>query len=232
MAVAAQTLTQPSLKPMDTRLVALAEPFSAASEQYRLLCQKLDRMALTRTLKVVAVTSSARGEGRSTTAANLAVTAAQDGREVLLVECDLRKPSLGHMLDLAPRAGLADVLTGGAEIGQALCRVGNLSVLCAGEVRDSGSALKSSRVKALLDGLRADYDLIVLDAPPALAMADANRLALQADGVLLVVRADSTPRAVVKLAVEALHGNVLGIVLNGVDPSGSRHARYLYGAEA
>ena len=135
--IPAETLqaTHPAAAP-EKRLVALAAPESPAAEQYRVLYQRLARLAARRPMRVVAVTSAGRGEGRTTTAANLALIAAQEGAPVVLVEADLRRPSLASLFGLAPRAGLAEVLDGTAELSQAVVRVGALSVLCAGEVRD------------------------------------------------------------------------------------------------
>jgi capsular exopolysaccharide synthesis family protein len=208
-------------------LVALNAPESMAAEQYRVLLNRLDRVCTERLLRAIAVSSCARGEGRSLTAANLALTAAREGREVVLVECDLKRPSLSHLFDLAPRAGLAEVAEGKAELPQALSRVGNLAVLCAGEGRDKAAVMSSPRFTAALDTLRASFSLIVLDAPPALALSDAGRLATAADGVILVVRVGETPRDMVRMAVETLSHRLIGIVLNCAEqPSYSRYLRH------
>lgn len=212
----------------DSRLVALAAPDSPAAEQYRVLHHRLLRLAARRPLRVVAVTSAGRGEGRTTTAANLAVTAAREGRATVLVEADLRRPALAALLGLAPRAGLADVLDGRAELAQAITRLGPLAVLCAGDVRDAAETARSPRATALLEQLRASYDLVVLDAPPALAFSDGDRLAAGADGAVLVVRAGMTPRQVVRLALESLGERTAGIVLNDVDADAVAHGRWLY----
>lgn len=228
MSVPAETLGSTLIAPAPEQVVALAAPQSAAAEQFRVLHQRLERLSTSRALRVVAVSSSARHEGRTTVAVNLALTASQAGRQVVLVECDLRKPSVGALLDLAPRAGLSEVLAGTSELGQALCRVGSLSVLCAGAPRDPAEVLRGPRATSLFEELRSSYDLVLLDVPPALAFADTDRLAAAADGVLLVVRAHSTPRAVVRLAAETLGTKLTGVVLNDVDVSSSLHGRYLY----
>ncbi len=230
MSVPAETLgVSPAVQPASVGgLATLAPRDSAAAEQYRVLQQRLERLAARRPMRVIAVTSSTRGEGRSTTALNLALTAAEDGREVALVECDVRKPCLAQRLDLAPRAGLAEVALGNAELSQALCRLGRLSVLCAGDVKDPAAVLRSPRLPGVIDELRAGFGLVVLDAPPALAFADAERLASAADGALLVVRAQQTPREVVRLALETLGDSAVGIVLNQVDAGTLVHGKYLY----
>ena len=220
--------THPAATP-GSPLVALAAPDSAAAEQYRVLYQRVVRLAARRPMRVVAVTSASRGEGRTLTAANLALTAAQEGRAVALVEADVRRPALGALFGLAPRAGLAEVLEGTAELSQAVAHVGALSVLCAGAVRDAAALLRHPRAAVVMDQLRAAYDLVVLDAPPALAFSDGDRLAGAADSALLVVRAGVTPRQVVRLALESLGDLAAGLVLNDVDADAVSHGRWLYG---
>jgi Mrp family chromosome partitioning ATPase len=226
--MSAETLqaTLPELHP-EARLVALAAPESAAAEQYRILYQRLVRLAARRPLRVVAVTSTGRREGRTTTAANLALTAAREGRATVLVEADLRRPSLARMLGLSPRAGIADVLAGRAELGQAIGRLGPLALLLAGEGADPAQA-RAPGATALMDELRAAYELVVLDAPPALAFADGDRLSGEADAAFLVVRAGTTPRQVVRLALDALGERAAGIVLNDVDPDSVAHGRWIW----
>ena len=220
----------PELHP-EARLVALAAPESPAAEQYRVLWQRVLRLAARRPLRLLALTSAGRREGRTTTAANLAITAARDGRAVLLVEADLRHPALARLLGLEGRAGAGEVLEGRAELGQAVARVGPLAVLTAGEARDPGAALRGQAAAALVEQLRAAYELVVLDAPPALAFADGDRLSGEADAALLVVRAGTTPRQVVRLALDALGDRAAGLVLNDVDREAVAHGRWIYPGE-
>src|SRR5436305_2752667 len=215
---------------IDERLVALTAPMSAAAEQYRML---LHRLRHTRALRgeaiqggvVIAVTSSVRGEGVSVTAANLALTAARArDAKVALVDCDLRRGGQAALFGMGSRAGLADVLTGKTEIGEALGRFteGHLAVITSGRApgAESASLLAGTRFAQTLSLLRNLFDEIYLDVPPALATADASVVAHKADGVVLVVRAGGTPREQVAGAVRSLAGApVWGLVLNGVDPS-------------
>ncbi|ACL66167.1 capsular exopolysaccharide family [Anaeromyxobacter dehalogenans 2CP-1] len=228
--IPAETLNAafPTLAP-ESRLVALDAPASAAAEQYRVLYQRLLRLAARRPMRVLAITSAGRGEGRTTTAANLALTAAQEGRATVLVEADLRRPVLAARFGLAPRAGLAEVLEGAAELAQAVVRVGPLAVLCAGDPRDPAQALRSPRAVAIMEQLRAAYEHVILDAPPALAGADGDRLVQAADAALLVVRSGATPRQVVRLALDALGERAAGVVLNAVDAGAVAHGRWIYG---
>jgi capsular exopolysaccharide synthesis family protein len=221
--------TVPHVAP-GARLASLAEPRSAAAEQYRVLYQRLLRLAARRPTRVVAITSPGLGEGRTTTAANLALTAAQEGRSAILVEADLRRPSLSRLLGLAPRPGLLEVLAGTAELGQAVARFSGLAVLCAGEAREEpggDAAGRSPRAAGVMDALRAAYDHVYLDAPPAMAFADGDRLVAEADAVVLVVRAGITPRKAIRAALEALGERAAGIVVNDADPA-SGEGRWLH----
>jgi len=224
MSVPAETIGTLARQEQGLR-VPLAAPETPAGEQFRLLLARLDRTAARP--RAVAISSCARGEGRSTTAVNLALTAARHSRETVLVECDLRRPRLAALLELAPRAGLAEVVEGKADLPQALVRVDGMAVVCAGDARDPAAVWRSPRLASTLDALRSSFPLIVLDAPPALAFADAGRLAAATDAVVLVVRAGETPREVVRMAVDALSDKVVGLVLNGVEEDG--YARYLRG---
>ena len=215
---------------VDDRLVALTAPMSAGAEQYRMLLHRLRHL---RSLRgeaiqggaIVAVTSAVRGEGVSLTAANLALTAARsrDAR-VALVDCDLRRGGVGQLFGMEERAGLADVLTGKTEVGEALGRFheGHLAVIAAGRApgAESASLLAGVRFSQTLALLRTLFDEIYLDVPPALATADAQVVAYKVDGIVMVARAGTTPREQVAAAVRQLAGApVWGLVLNGVDPA-------------
>jgi capsular exopolysaccharide synthesis family protein len=212
---------------IDERLVAITDPQGAAAEQYRML---LHRLRYARSLRaaqggaVIAVTSAMREEGTSLTAANLALTAARAGdSRVALVDCDLRRGTQAALFGMGARMGLSDLLQGRCEIGEALGRFheGQMAVIAAGKAPVEPAALLSSpRFVAALQTLRSLFDEIVLDVPPALATADASIVAHRSDGVVMVVRAEATPRDQVASAVRALAGApVWGLVLNGVDPS-------------
>ena len=213
---------------VDERLVALTDPQGAAAEQYRML---LHRLRHARSLRgdaiqggaIIAVTSSVRGEGVSLTAANLALTAARSGARVALVDCDLRRGTSAQLFGMGARAGLAEVLAGKNEIGEALGNYheGKLAVVPAGKPPvESAALLASPRFAQTLGLLRQLFDEVYLDVPPALATADASVVVHKADGVVLVVRAEQTAREQVASAVRSLAGAPLwGMVLNGVDPT-------------
>jgi capsular exopolysaccharide synthesis family protein len=212
---------------IDARLVAVTDPQGTAAEQYRML---LHRLRWARSLRggeggaVIAVTSALRGEGVSLTAANLALTAARAGdSRVALVDCDLRRGKQAALFGMGGRMGLAELLEGKCEIGEALGRFheGQVAVVSAGKApAEPAAMLASQRFAEALQALRSLFDEIVLDVPPALATADASIVARRADGVVMVVRAGTTPREKVAGATRMLQGvPVWGVVLNGVDPA-------------
>ena len=210
---------------VDGRLVALTDPHGAAAESYRILLYRL-RQARVQAQpggSVIAVTSAVRGEGVSLTAANLALTAARNGEtRVALLDCDLRKGALSGLFGLGARSGLSELLQGRAELGEAMGKFheGHLAVIPAGKpTAEPAGLLAGPRFLALIGQLRMLFDEIYLDVPPALATADAGIVAHRSDGVVLVAKAEVTPREQVAAAVRALAGTpLLGVVLNGVDP--------------
>jgi tyrosine-protein kinase Etk/Wzc len=237
-------------------LGAVSQPFSVGLEAFRMLrtsliwCEQGDQM------RTLVVTSAAPGEGKTLTAANLAVTFAYDGLRVLLIDCDVRRPKL-HGLFQVPRApGLMELLTpamaatngieslsfdpgqGRTESGRAVTdvirptKIRGLSLLPCGALPTNASNLLSGvRMRVLLQELAKNFDLVILDTPPVLATADAGILASLADGVLLVVRAGQTDRIAAKRAHQQLvnvRARVVGTVLN--DPGGevSQYGDYYY----
>lgn len=191
-------------------------------EQYRILYTKLEHLGAQGGLKVVAVTSSVKGEGKSATSANLAYVIAKDfKRKVLLMECDMRKPST-----LSPQigregAGLSDIIAGKAEADEAVCRVEDTSLYlltCGASIRNSSELVDSPRLKELVERFRAEFDYIIIDTPPILPLMDMNIISKLADGMILVIRAGKTPKKVVLNAVQSISGGrFIGMVLNGAD---------------
>jgi capsular exopolysaccharide synthesis family protein len=217
-AVAADTIQSYSVR-LNPLLVAGLSPKSLAAEQYRQLRTRLSHAEGASNLRTVLITSPQKGEGKSVTAANLALTMAQElQRRVIIVEADLRKPSLQHLFGLPPGPGLAEYLSGAAELKDVMRFLPdhNLTVIHAGAApTNPAELLGSTAMRRLLDQLRTRYDRVLLDTPPVLPLADVAVLAPLVDGTLMVVRAGVTPKPAIENALRAFDSSrLLGVVLN------------------
>jgi capsular exopolysaccharide synthesis family protein len=206
---------------LDTHLVSLTAPASFAAEQYQGLRLTLERLGRARTMQVVAVTSPGAGDGKTLTSINLAGALARGAEaRVLLIDADLRRPSVSKQLALTESpAGLADILSDErvalTDVVQPMDRF-HLDVITAGTPRTAiHQLLRSARFEQLIREAREKYEFVVIDTPPLLPVFDSALLAKASDGVLMVVSANQTPR---KLLGEALNlldpAKVLGIVFN------------------
>jgi capsular exopolysaccharide synthesis family protein len=224
----ASTATEPSVARatgLDPLLVAALAPHSLAAEQYRALRTRILQSENGTALRVVLMTSPGKGDGKSVSAANLALTMAQQvPSRVLLLDADLRRPRSHRLLGLDDRQpGLADVLMGGEDLEAALVPVPgrNLWVLPAGlPPGHPAELLGSSAMRRVIDTLRTRFDRIIVDTPPIAPLADVRILSPIADGIVLVVRAGVTPRPAIERALAGFdRQRVLGIVLNDAEPT-------------
>ena len=173
--------------------------------------------------KVIVVTSSLQGEGKSITALNLAISYAMTDRKVLVIDCDLRRPKLARLLKMNAKVGLSNMIINPKlkEKGISSTRVEGMDIILAGDIPPNPSELLGSpRMQKLLTELRECYDYIILDTPPVNMVTDAVVLAPQSDGVLFLVRSGRSERGAVIHAVEQLEyakAKILGFVLNDVD---------------
>lgn len=214
---------------VDPRLVVWTAPESAPAEQYRgfapLFLEDPAR-------RVVLVTSAARGDGKSLTTMNLALTFACDlNRRVLLIDSDLRRPTAHRLVRISRRRGLSDVLRGQATLDDAAVnsKLPNLTVLPAGpSVRSPLALLTGQRFLDLLAEAREKYDVVFIDSPPLLPVVDTRFLKRLADMVIFVVRADATPRDAVVRSMREMK-DVAGVIFNQVSP-GSFQRYYYYDA--
>jgi len=213
----------PRLGDVDQHLVALTEPQSELAEQYRTLRANLLSVSDAAPPQVFVVTSAVRGEGKSVTTVNLACSFAEEtGKRVVVVDADMRNPTLHKLLGIDNQRGLADYLSGGTMIEMVLqrSRLPNLWVVPAGRMPANSSELLGGRgMDDMLVRLRRDFDRVVVDAPPVVSSVDAAVLAPRADASLLVVRMGSTPRATALRAVELLRkagAKFVGTVLTAV----------------
>ncbi|HEY7213184.1 MAG TPA: polysaccharide biosynthesis tyrosine autokinase [Thermoanaerobaculia bacterium] len=221
-------------------LVPHERPRTLISESYRSLRTAL-LLSSARELKVVAVTSAVAGEGKTATAANLAVVLAQLGRQVLIVDCDLRKPRLHQVFQVSNRSGLVNQLTAVPEPDVFLPTVvPNLWVTPSGPIPPNPSELLASdRMRDWLKSVRARFDFVVIDTPPALAVTDATIVGMLVDGVVLTLRSGKVTREEARLCRDRLRQTgikILGAVLNRYKSLqaglGKRYRYYeSYGAE-
>lgn len=208
------------------RLVTHRSPRSPIAEAYRTLRTNIQFGSLDRTVKTIMFTSAGPGEGKSTTASNLAVTLAQAGHAVILVDADLRRPVQHRVFALDQRNGLTAMLLGRCSLDEAVqsTAIGNLRVLPSGPPPPNPSeTLGSHAMEELLTKLGGMADYVIIDAPPAIAVADASILAPKVDGVVLVLRSRKVTRQIAEQAkaqLEKVNARFLGAVLNDIQVEG------------
>ncbi|HMM27448.1 MAG: CpsD/CapB family tyrosine-protein kinase [Chloroflexota bacterium] len=217
----------------DPNLITLSDPRSPAAEAYRALRTNLMFSSVDRALRALVVSSAAPGEGKSTAAANLAVTLAQGGQRTVLVDCDLRKPSQHTLWGLANENGLTTMLLEASALDRPPLQataLEHLSILTSGPLPPNpADVIGSHRMDEAIASLRAQADYIIFDAPPVLAATDASLLALKTDGLLLVLRAgvsrrDQTARA--RESLERVNVPLIGAVLLDAPRDSSVRAYY------
>jgi capsular exopolysaccharide synthesis family protein len=194
------------------------------AESYRALRTSLLLTSLGAPPKTILITSALPREGKTTTSINTAIVLAQKGVRVLLIDADLRRPSIHKTLGMGPRVGLSNVLTGGATLQQATMRspvLPNLYVLPAGTPPPNPAELMASvQMNDMLTQLRDQYDHIVVDTPPTLSVTDAVVLSTRADAVVLVIRSAQTTKPALRRARDILaqvNARVSGVLLNAVN---------------
>lgn len=205
-------------------------------ESFKSLRTNLNFIAATEKLNTFILTSAIPGEGKSNTAINLAISLAEDGKSVVVVDCDLRKPSLNRYLKLGHNfKGVTDILAGNAVVEEALIQFEDLGihVLVAGAVPPNPSEMLSSEpMDKLVEDLKNAFDYVILDTPPVSVVTDAAILGRYADGAILCVRSNFAPKETVVLAKERLTAvgvRILGVVLTGFDTKNeSKSSAYSY----
>lgn len=236
------------------RLVMLDDPTSTEAEAFRMLRTNLEFANLERGARVLLVTSAVQGEGKSTTAANLAVALARAGRHVTLVDLDLRRPYLDRFFELRGRPGLTQVALGHASLDEALVsiaftssrsqgrNVGNghstlhgvIEVLPSGPIPpDAGEFVGTNAVAGIIDELRERSDIVIVDVPPLLNVGDTMTLSSRADGILFVLRLKALRRPILRELERLLRvspAQTLGFVVTGAEADAAYEA-YSYGYE-
>ncbi|WP_409991339.1 CpsD/CapB family tyrosine-protein kinase [Saccharococcus caldoxylosilyticus] len=211
---------QKQTKKLERSLITIEDPKSPISEQYRTIRTNVQFSFVDAPMRSLMVTSTGAGEGKSTTTANLAVVFAQQGKKVLLIDADLRKPTVHYTFRLNNYTGLTNVLTNSAPLLPSCqeTRVENLYVLTSGPIPPNPAELLSSKaMEQCIQQLYNEFDLLIFDTPPVLAVTDAQILAHQCDGTVLVIESGGTEiEAAVKAKelLEAANAKLLGVVLN------------------
>ena len=229
---ARQRLTVASSKE-PVELVTQSRPQSQMAESYRALRTSLLLTSLGGPPQVILVTSALPQEGKTTTSMNCAIVLAQKGSRVLLIDADLRRPSVHKALSLGPRTGLSNILTGNAALEQTVVRTNlmpTLFALPAGTPPPNpAELLASANMREILNQLREQYDHIVIDTPPTLSVTDAVVLSTSADAVVLVIRSGQTTKQALRRARDVLmrvNARVSGVLLNAADLSSPDYYYY------
>jgi len=219
-------------------LITAINPKSPISEQYRTIRTNIQFSMIDKELKTLACTSAAPGEGKTTTIANLAVTLAGQGEKVLLVDADLRKPTIHQIMEVKNQQGLTSLITKRVTPQKAILpvpKIPNLYVIPSGPIPPNPSELLASKMmEDLISELSQEYDWVLFDTPPVLAVTDAQILGSRCDGAILVLRSHETEKKQLLKAKELLDKaniNLIGTIINGVDQKELSYSYYYYGAE-
>lgn len=211
------------------------KPKSVVSESYRTLRTNIQYSSFDKKIKTILVTSAEAAEGKSTVSGNLALSFGQNNKKVLLIDCDLRKPSVHKNFKMSNLSGLSELLLGRAELRDVVQqRNENLFVLTSGKIPPNpAEMLASAAMNGLMELFKEEFDIIILDSAPVGAVTDAQILSTKVDGTLLVTRAGRTKRDSVieaKNSLEKVGANILGCVLHAVENTRGKYY-YYYGSD-
>lgn len=215
-------------------MISIKNPKSHAAEAFRTLRTNIQFSSLDSEVKTMVVTSTQPAEGKSTIIANLAVTMAQSGKKVLLVDCDLRKPSIHKKFGVSNKDGLTSLLAKEKTLEDVILTsdVNNLFILTSGPVPPNpAELLGSKKMKSFVNELKGYFDAILFDAPPVLAVTDAQILSTLCDGVVFVAgygQAENHAVIRAKEAIDKVGGKLLGIVINKVPANSKSYYYYHY----
>ncbi|MFE4238728.1 CpsD/CapB family tyrosine-protein kinase [Peribacillus butanolivorans] len=213
-------------------LIAQTNPKSPITEQYRLIRTNIQFSSVDKEIKTIVVTSAEPNDGKSTTAANLAIVLAQEEKKVLLVDADLRKPSIHYAFNLSNIHGITSVLTKKMDLRKTISNsnVPNLDILTSGPIPPNPSELLNSKaIETAINELKGIYDYIIFDTPPVLIVTDSQIVSNKCDGVIMVVASGKTNKQSAVKAKELLekaNTALLGVVLNGMESNTSNYYYY------
>lgn len=216
-------------------LITLKDPRSPVSEAFRTIRTNIQFSTSDNKIKVIAVTSSGPSEGKSTTAANLAIVTAENGKRTIIVDCDQRKPKIHRTFGVSNQIGLSNYLVGEVSFEGAIQKsiVDNLFIMSSGKIPPNPAELLSSKkMQDLIIMLKEKFDFIILDTPPVIAVTDALIISHYVDGVLLVVcsgKAEKEATIRAKNLLESNNAKIIGAVLNKVSNTGRKgYYNYYY----
>lgn len=208
---------------VSSNLVVHINPTSPAAEAYRILRTNIQYSSVDKKIKSLVITSPSIQDGKTVTASNLAISIANSGNQVVLIDCDLRKPSIHKQFKISSARGLTDVLIGEVSLDDALKGIRDLSelkILTCGTIPPNPSELVSSKkCKELIEELKQRFDMVIIDTPPVGYVSDGIILSSEADGVIITIAAGKTRINHAQASVDALrkvNANILGVVLTKV----------------
>lgn len=212
------------------------KPKSIVSESYRMLRTNIQYSSFDRKIQTILVSSAEAGEGKSTVSGNLALSFAQQSNRVLIIDCDLRKPSVHKNFKISNIVGLSELLLGRVELDDVIHKENeNLFVLTSGKVPPNpAEMLASAAMNGLMELFKNEFDIIILDSAPIGVVTDAQILSTKVDGTILVIRAETTRKEAVleaKRSLEKVGANLLGVVLHAVKNVKGKDY-YYYGADS
>lgn len=217
------------------KIISRKDPKSPASEAYRSIRTNIEFSNIDEDLKVIMVTSSQQNEGKSTVISNLAVSFSNlDDKKVLIIDGDLRNPTVHRMFGVSNTFGVTDILRGNKTTSECITSVAidRLHILTAGKVSPNPSEmLGSKKMKDFINNIKEDYDYVFIDAPPIGIVTDAGIISTYSDGTILVVASNETDADMVKIAKERLervNSRILGVILNKFEDEGSVYSNYGY----
>ena len=207
------------------------DPKSIAAETYKVLRTNIEYSSYDRDLKILVVTSSQPQEGKSITSGNLALSLAQDDKKVILVDCDLRRPSVHKKFFLSNAVGVTEVVLGRKSLESAIQKYNlTLDILTSGKVPPNPSEMVGSKnMQNLLNELKEMYDYVILDTPPVLTVTDAQVLSTKVDGVIFVVKSGATKKDDIiqaKSQLDKVNASIVGAILNRVEKSDKKQYYY------
>lgn len=201
-------------------LITYSNPDSIISDQFRTIRTNIKFLPVKRKNRVILITSPGKGDGKSTTTANLAVSMAQQNEKVLLIDANLREPTIHKMFTITNQVGLTDLLTNKASFNEVVCKtgIGKLDVLTSGSTfLNPAELLESQRMTAFLQVIGSSYDIILIDSPPVIKSTETRVLANQSDGVVLVINRKKTKlgkMAESRKLLELVDAKLVGAIIN------------------